>query len=96
MSQCNYTRLPDKRWMCARCLRVSKSTRDKAPKGSCSVRGLGDYLKSILEAFGLTRARWLAFKSSLGLKRCCLCSQRQEKVNRWGDWLRGALRRLKV
>jgi hypothetical protein len=97
MSQCNYHRLPDGRWMCRRCLRVTKTTPAKVPKGNCSVRGLGDYLKSALDACGMTRRRWIAVKNLCGVKgKSCGCGKRQEKVNRWGDWLKSVFHYLKV
>jgi len=93
VSQCNYHRLPDGRWTCVRCLRTTKGKSERAPRGNCSVRGLGDYLKSALEVCGLTRKRWVAVKQVCGIKsKGCGCGKRREKVNRWGDWLRSWLR----
>jgi hypothetical protein len=55
---------------------------------------LGDYLKSGLEVFGLTRKRWLEIKQAFGIKSGgCGCGRRQEQLNRWGDSVR---RRLDV
>jgi hypothetical protein len=49
------------------------------------VRGLGDYVKSALEAVGLTRTRWNAVRQALGLKKSCGCVKRQDALNKVGD-----------
>lgn len=53
---------------------------------------MGDYLKSLLEVFGMTRTRWAMVKRACGIKsKGCGCGNRQQQVNRWGDTIRNLI-----
>lgn len=55
---------------------------------TCKVIGLGDYVTYYLSLFGLTKHRveWFTGKP-------CGCEERREKINTWGEWIKGLWRR---
>jgi hypothetical protein len=76
----------------ARCIHPGCGVRlpcdlETAPVVTCKGRaGLGDALASVLSGIGITQERYSEVKEMFGLPPGCSCLERQEWLNRVGEW----------
>lgn len=53
--------------------------------------GLGDYTERMLASIGVTKEHYVEAKSLFGMVPSCWCPDRQDWINRVGDWVREKL-----
>ena len=74
-------------WQCRACNWTLVADSPEPVLHSCGGRsiGLGDRIEHALEVMGITKDRWVAFKSAMGMPPLCRCPERREWLNRIGE-----------
>lgn len=88
-TQCGFKIEPRMRRTCAKGGAAHPSTAYVKPKedylsAQIEMYGLGNLVESALESCGVTKDRWIAFKTKVGLPSTCNCTRKKEYLNQLG------------